>query len=475
MPLPLYVDMDGTLLATDSLWESLLLLLKHHPRTLWQLPVWLLRGKAGFKAMLATMVAVDVEVLPYRRSVVALIEERRQRGANVVLATAAHERVARAVADHLGCFDDVLASTEECNLSGSNKAEAIQAHARGAFGYIGNDEMDVPIWRLAEERLVVVPRVRGAARLQVAVGQPFQQVFEDQLDGPVRLFLRAMRVHQWAKNILLFIPLVLAHRVTEPGVWGRALLAFSAFSLTASSIYLLNDLLDLSADRRHPYKRTRPMASGALPIPWALLGASVFLAVALSVAWTLLSPTFFVILLGYIGATLVYSFALKRLPVVDVLMLAFFYVYRLVAGAVATGVVLTPWLLAFAAFLFVSLGCLKRVSELVLHQKEKMVEKLHGRGYLLDDLALVMMFGVNAGFLSTLVLALYINSQEVVTLYHRPELLWGVVIVLLYWLMRVWLLASRGVVHDDPVLFAIRDRVSRMAAFLAFICLLFAV
>jgi 4-hydroxybenzoate polyprenyltransferase and related prenyltransferases len=330
---------------------------------------------------------------------------------------------------------------------------------------------------VTEERVAVVSSRGVASRLCAEVGQDFHSVIE-RGDGVgwFLLFARAMRVHQWAKNVLLFVPFILAHRVAESIAVSQALTAFLAFSFTASGIYLLNDLLDLSSDRRHPRKRLRPMASGALSVPSALGASFVLFGLAFVGSWVLLSKAFVGILFGYVVTTLLYSFFLKRLPVVDVLMLAFFYVYRLVAGAVATNVVLTPWLLAFAAFLFVSLGRLKRVSELVLLQATNTKEaRPHGRGYLLQDLSLLTGFGINAGFLSTLVLALYINSQEVVTLYRDPRLLWGVVIALLYWVMRLWLLASRGEVHDDPVLFAIRDWVSRGVALFALLCLVLAI
>jgi 4-hydroxybenzoate polyprenyltransferase/phosphoserine phosphatase len=409
MPLPLYVDLDGTLIATDSLWESLLIVLKRRPWDIVRIPVWLMRGKAGFKAALAEGAELDVEGLPYRDAVLVFIREQKARGSSIVLATAAHESIAKRVADHLGCFDDVLA-TQKTNLAGSAKAERIQLHARGPFSYVGDHRVDLPVWKAAHERVLVSLDARKEEVFVTELGAPFHTVIRVEKTSRLRSLSRALRVHQWVKNLLLLVPLILAHRFADASSWRRGVIAFFAFSFTASSIYLINDLFDLSSDRRHPRKRFRPMAHGDLSIPFALASAVVCLSLALGGAWLFVSPTFVGVLLGYILTTCVYTLALKRVPVVDVLALAFFYVYRLFAGAVAVSVVLTPWLLAFAAFVFVSLGCLKRVGELTLLRGTDAGVTHSGRGYAMEDLSMMALFGVNAGFLSVLVLALYLNS-----------------------------------------------------------------
>lgn len=476
-PFPLYVDLDGTLVATDTLWESLVLLIKKHPASLWRLPGWLWSGKAGFKEALAQIVMLDPDGLPYRAEVLTLIHSRRQQGAKIILATAAHQKIANRVSEHLGCFDAVLATQEGMNLSGVTKAETVAQHANGPFAYIGDHQVDIPVWRRATECLVVVHGSRSKQMFTQLLGKEFDGSIT--VDGGKKMgsvFVRALRLHQWAKNILLVVPLFLAHQFYNGYVWQQAVIGSVSFGLMASSIYLVNDLFDLAADRRHPSKRQRPLASGVLPIPQGMVLAIVCCLLALLGGWIGVSGVFATMLVGYAVATVLYSSTLKRIPVIDVLALAFFYVYRLVAGAVATGVVLTPWLLAFAAFFFVSLGCLKRVGELTLWRtllpSSQPLDT--GRGYVADDISMLALFGVNAGFLSLLVLALYINSAEVISLYAHPLLLWGVVIALLYWLMRSWLLTWRGKMHDDPVLFALQDPASRWVGITIIICLFFA-
>ncbi|MBP6945658.1 UbiA family prenyltransferase [Patescibacteria group bacterium] len=475
--LPLYVDLDGSLMATDTLWESLVLLIKQRPKSLLRLPQWLARGKAGFKAALAAQVMLDASTLPYREEVVAHIREHKAKGGRVILATAAHETIAKQIATHIACFDAVLASNTVINLAGRMKAEAIQAHAQGRFAYIGDAHVDLSVWEVAEERLLVVHTSLQKQTLTKEIGKTFDHYFEaSSRKKSVSILMRAMRLHQWSKNALLFVPVLLAHRWHDPLVWRQTIIAFVSFGLAASSIYLMNDLLDLAADRRHPRKRFRPLASGELSIPLGLLLAAGCFMLALLGSGLGVSVAFMGMIVGYVLATLVYSVWLKRIPIVDVLALAFFYVYRLVAGAVAGGIFLTPWLLAFAAFFFVGLGCLKRVGELTVWRDTRKtgLTLANGRGYVIDDLVMLALFGVNAGFLSLLVLALYINSQEVASLYHRPGLLWGVVAVLVYWVMRVWLLTWRGTMHDDPVLFAMQDKASRLVGALAILCLLLA-
>jgi 4-hydroxybenzoate polyprenyltransferase len=475
-PLPLYVDLDGTLVATDTLWESLVLLVKKYPRLLWRLPLWLMRGRAGFKEALAYIVTPDPDTLPYRAEVLALIHARHQEGGEIILATAAHQKIASRIQEYLGCFDAVLSSHGQLNLSGVVKAQAIKTHANGSFAYIGDHQVDLPVWRVAKESLLVADNAENERFFAKSLGKAFDTSLILESENAWRIIRRSLRIHQWTKNILLFVPLILAHQFFYGHAWQQAIIGCVCFGLMASSIYLVNDLFDLAADRRHPTKRTRPLASGALSIPQGFVLAITCFTLALIGGWIGISFVFAAMLVGYALVTVVYSSTLKRIPVVDILALAFFYVYRLVAGAIATGVVLTPWLLAFAAFFFVSLGCLKRVGELTLWRSlppsNQPVDT--GRGYMTDYISMLALFGVNAGFLSLLVLALYMNSAEVVSLYRHPLLLWGVIIALLYWLMRSWLLTWRGKMHDDPVLFALQDTVSRWVGIAIVICLFFA-
>jgi 4-hydroxybenzoate polyprenyltransferase len=276
--------------------------------------------------------------------------------------------------------------------------------------------------------------------------------------------MRALRLHQWAKNVLMFVPLVLAHQALDPDKIGALLIGFLAFSLCASSVYLLNDLLDLGVDRLHPRKRTRPFASGNLPLAHGVAVFPLLLAISFALAWY--AGGAFALALGvYYVTTLAYSFALKRFALIDVFALASLYTLRIIAGAVVAQVVLSPWLLGFSIFLFLSLGVVKRVAELGVAQARR-VTILHGRGYGTDDLAILQMLGVAAGYASVVVLSLYISAPEAHLLYPRAELLWLMAPLMLYWVSHMWLVTHRGEMHDDPIVFAIKDRSSQVIALL---------
>jgi 4-hydroxybenzoate polyprenyltransferase len=291
------------------------------------------------------------------------------------------------------------------------------------------------------------------------------------LEHPTATVLNALRVRQWVKNLLLFVPLLLAHAVGDPQAWLAAVLGFVAFSLCASAAYVVNDLVDREADRVHPTKRDRPFASGALPPLAGFVMAPSLLLIAFAVAWLALPALFLVALATYVIVTLAYSFALKRMAIVDVLVLAGLYALRVLAGGAATDIPVSEWLLAFSMFFFLSLALLKRYAELRLIELAPGAS-LAGRAYQADDLALLRTTGPSAGFISVLVLALYVTSPEVVVLYQRPALLWLVGAFLLYWVLRIWTRAHRGEMHDDPVLFAARDRASYVVAVLTGITLL---
>jgi 4-hydroxybenzoate polyprenyltransferase len=276
-----------------------------------------------------------------------------------------------------------------------------------------------------------------------------------------RLVLEAMRPHQWAKNLLVFVALIGAHRVAEPALLARAALAFVAFGLVASSVYVLNDLCDLAADRRHATKRDRPFASGALPLRFGYALFPLLLAAGAAVA-AALPRGFGVLLGGYYAATVAYSFALKRRLVLDVVVLASLYTARLFGGGLATDVPISEWLAAFSLFVFFSLALAKRASELgELGEREGAAA---GRGYVAADRGPVITMGIASGYLAVLVLALYVSSHDVSRLYAHPLRLWLLCPVLLYWTSRVWILVGRRALHEDPVLFALRDPASWLVA-----------
>ncbi len=453
---PLVVDLDGTLVRTDTLHESLLVLLKRNPLLLVLAALWLLKGKAAFKAEVGRRVQLDAARLPYSEPLRAFLTEEKARGRRLVLATAADRSIAEAVATHLGLFSEVYASDGQVNLSGARKlARLKQAHPE--FDYAGDGEVDLALWREAR-RAVVVHGSNGLERKVRALGRGEVRVFEAPRTGP-RTWVKALRVHQWAKNILVFVPALAAHKGLDFSLLTQAALGFVAFSLCASSVYVLNDLLDLDSDRQHPTKRQRPFASGDLPVRAGAVLAPVLLVAGFAVALLLLPLPFTGLLATYYAVTLAYSLHLKQVMVLDVLLLAGLYTVRIFGGSLATGVPTSSWLFTFSMFLFLSLALVKRLSE-VRRLRLSNAEATPGRGYLSSDYEQLSSLGVAAGYISVLVLAFYITSKEVTVLYASPERLWLLCPVMLYWVSRVWLLAHRGLVNEDPLVFALRDKVS---------------
>ncbi|GAA4359382.1 UbiA family prenyltransferase [Variovorax defluvii] len=457
---PLYVDLDGTLIATDSLHESLLKLARTEPVALFSLPLWALRGRAAFKKEVASRVTLDAETLPYRPEVLELVRRARAGGRRTVLATAADGRLARAVAAHLGLFDAVIASDGEHNLRGAAKRAAIEADAgaRG-FSYAGNGRMDLEVWRGALSG-VVVSRSDALARRAAALVTVEARIVPPR--PSLQRYLYGVRLHQWLKNVLIFLPLMpVLHELTQP-ILVHAALAFLAFGLMASGIYVFNDLLDLESDRRHPRKRLRPFASGEITASTGLSMAGLLCAGSLGLSVALLPPAFVSVLLFYMALTTAYSLFLKRRAVVDVFTLAGLYTVRVAAGTAATGLPLSFWILSFSLFIFLSLALAKRYVELSGSVQEVKRMK-RDRGYHPADLPFVLCAGVAAGQMAALLLGLYLHDQEMLARYKNPEYLWVLVPVFLFWTMRIWLKAIRGALHDDPVVFAARDWVSRLA------------
>lgn len=448
------IDLDGTLVRTDLLHESALALLRSNPLYVFLLPLWLLRGKANLKREVAKRVSRGfLSTIPTDERVLSIL---RQTPGHRVLCTASDELLAQPMADRLGLFDEVIASNGERNLGGAAKAAVlVERFGDRGFDYVADRRVDLHVWRHARRAWVVnapASLARSAARVTELAGHLPRE------GGGVRAWIRALRVHQWLKNLLVFVPLLAAHAYDDPAALKLAALAFLAFSLCASGVYVLNDLLDLPADRAHPRKRFRPFASGELPIVQGLLASPLLTLAGFTVGW-LCSPLFAAVLALYLVATLAYSLHLKRVHMLDVMLLAGLYTVRIVAGGVAVGVALSFWLLAFSMFLFLSLAMLKRCTELAALPADAS-SGLRGRGYGAEDFTLLQSLGGAAGYLSVLVLALYINSPESLELYSRHQLLWLLCPLLLYWISRAWSLVRRGRMHDDPVVFAVTDRVS---------------
>jgi len=456
----LVVDLDGTLTPTDTLVESVIQLIKQSPLNIFRIMVWLLSGRAGFKGKVAARASIAADVLPYRQSLLDYLRAEKLTGRTIVLATAAHRSIADKVADHLGIFDSVLATDAQHNLKGRNKLAAIQAKYGDNFVYAGDCQADLPIWRAAKAAVLVgvSPALADVVRQNV----PIEQSFAAEATGTA-VWFKALRLHQWLKNLLLFVPLLTAFSFSDIRLVATVLVAFMAFSLAASATYVVNDLWDLDNDRAHPRKRNRPFASCKISIAQGLGAASTALAVAFVLAW-LVNPGFFIMLLLYVVLTSAYSWVLKEYVLIDVLMLALLYTLRILAGSVAVGITTSPWLLAFSVFMFFSLALVKRCSELVTLDQMG-AKATRGRDYRVTDLVVLWPLGVGAALSAVVVFGLFINASETQDRYATPQLLWLVAMGLIYWLARLWVKTSRGEMHDDPVIYAIKDRGSRITVF----------
>ena len=451
---PLCVDLDGSLVRTDTLWESIALLCYRRPLLLCLLPFWLLRGKAAFKAQIAEHVRPDPALLPYRASLLAFLREQHAAGRQLVLASAADQRIVNEVAAHLDLFSAAHGSSATVNLGSQHKADLLEKEY-GTFDYVGDCAKDIAIWKKSE-RAYLAGSATGLEQ-----GFEFAQRF-DETTSTLKAIIKLIRPHQWLKNALIFLPLLLAFRFDEPSLWWTGLLTFACFSFVASHVYIINDCLDIENDRHHPKKSKRPLAAATLSIPFALVLAVVLLVIAIVPALVLVdSYALLGMLLGYLGLTSAYTFYLKRIIILDVLTLAGLFTYRIITGAVVLDIVLTPWLLAFSMFLFSSLAMVKRWIDLI---DLEAIGKEHssGRGYQVDDRSVLLHMGSAAAMCTVLVFSLYINerSNETPSMYAYPAVLWLLCPLLMYWLMRIWFLASRGLVHEDPVLFAAKDRVT---------------
>jgi 4-hydroxybenzoate polyprenyltransferase/phosphoserine phosphatase len=454
---PLCVDLDGTLVKSDTLMDSLMVLARTQPQALLQIPGWLLRGKAAVKQEIGARVTLDVRHLPYNRKLVEYLEAERGEGRKLYLATGADQALAQRVADHLGIFDGVLASDGKTNLTAGNKLEGLRRTLGDeGYDYVGNAGPDLPLLQHAGTAMLANPAPSMHARLR-ARGVAVEREFDDRMARP-RAILKALRIHQWAKNILIFLPVLLAHSVA-PRLVSAALVAFMSFSLCASATYIINDLLDIEADRRHPKKRLRPFAAGDLSVAGGIGISATFLACSLALAAVILPPAFLTWLVLYLVTTLSYSLYLKRVVLADVILLSGLYVLRMLAGASATQVPISPWLAAFSLFLFLSLAMVKRFSELQ-NTRARGQTLANGRGYLLGDIEQLRSFGTASAYASVVVFSFYIGAHEVTALYRHPVRLWLITPLMILWLSRVWLLASRGELDEDPVIFAVTDRIS---------------
>ncbi|MDV3252198.1 UbiA family prenyltransferase [Devosia sp. BK] len=451
MDLPLAVDLDGTLIQADLLWESLFQLLKKNPLFVFLVPIWALSGKARLKAEIARRIDFDASLLPYRQDFLAFLTTQKALGRDLILVTAAAAPFARAVADHLGIFSAVYSSDDTVNLAAHNKAKLLtDTFGEKGFDYAGNDRADIEVFDAARNAIVVAPDVAAHRYQQRTGAQRF-----DAPKSSLKTYAKMLRCHQWLKNALVFAPAVLSHEVTNAAVMFESLLAFFAFCAAASAIYILNDIIDLPLDRQHATKRNRPFANGTFSIPFGLTASGGLMVLAAAICFTL-PPLFALVIALYAVTTTAYSFAIKRMLLVDVLCLAGLYTLRIIGGKAAANLPLSFWLIAFSMFFFLSLALVKRYVEL---QTSKVSERdrIAGRGYRPEDIFIVGQAGIASAFTAALVLALYIQSQDVIGFYTSPWLIWPLVPIVLYITIRIWILAYRREMHDDPVVFIATD------------------
>lgn len=454
---PLCVDLDGTLVKSDTFYDSLCVMMRRRPAFALKLPFWLLGGKARVKAELARVAPIDAAKLPYNQKVVNFLRQEKRNGRPIYLVTGADERLAHAVAAHLNLFTGTLGSDGQNNLTGNRKLTEMKQRFE-SFDYIGNARVDLPLLAASVEPMIANPTRGLLLALKRKKIKP-KQDFRDHASS-FKTIIKAIRIHQWAKNVLVFVPLLLSHQLTRSGILA-ALACYFCFCFTASANYLVNDLLDIESDRHHASKRLRPFAAGDLSVLRGLFLVAVLTLATIALLVSVHSlPWHFVLwLIAYAIVTTSYSFWLKRVVLVDVIVLSGLYTLRMLAGGAATSTVISPWLASFSTFLFLSLAMVKRFSE-IENLRERGVTTTHGRGYLVADLEQIRSFGTASAFVAVLVFTQYISRPDVEILYRHAMRLWLIVPLLLLWLMRVWLKASRGELDHDPVIFALRDGMS---------------
>ncbi len=450
----LVVDLDGTLIRSDTLYESFWFALSRTWRAIPTALGGLMAGRAVLKKRLADLATLSADHLPYNEQVLNYIRDWKEGGGQAVLVTAADQSLADRVADHLGIFDEAVGSDGATNLKGPEKARYLQErYAEQGYHYMGDSHADIPVWQGARKAIAV--NVSAGLESQVSSMGKDAEILRSPDTG--RSYLSALRPHQWLKNILVFLPIMSAQAYDSITLI-KALLAFAAFSLVSSSGYVFNDLMDLRADRAHPRKSARPFASGRVPISLGTALVPLLLLVGLGLAALAGWATLGIIALYFVLTTL-YSLFLKRRAIADICTLAGLYTLRIIAGGLATGLGLSVWLLSFSMFFFFSLAAVKRQAELV-DMNARGIKEARRRGYKVDDLPMVSQISVASGFVSVLVMALYINSPGVQQLYSAPWLLWGICLMLLYWISRIVLVTHRGKMHDDPIVYALKDRTS---------------
>lgn len=454
--IPIYVDLDGTLIRGDCFLEAAAAFVRRSPFNIFVFIAWLVRGRAFAKMMLARKAPNNPDNSVLNEKVVALLRKKKKDGHALFLATAAHRKIAQAIARRVGLFDGVLASNGKKNLKGRNKLKEIQTDAAGPFGYLGDSNADIVIFEAADLKGFVNVSTKVEKRF---VGQNI--IIVEKREAAKWPLLRAVRPLQWLKNVLIAVPLIVSHSYMELDAVLLTTLAITLFSLVASGVYILNDILDAENDRLHAQKKERPFASGDMRIAQAIFAAMALPIIGIGAASQLMPSAFAGVLGIYLVVTCLYSFWLKQKALVDVFLLASLYTLRVVAGAAAITVPISMWLVGFSFFLFLSLAYLKRLDELRAFRRGK---QLLGRGYSKSDAPVVSAFGMGSAIAAVVVLAFFVSAQSEAGVYNNPLILWLLCPISFYWLNRIWFKAARGQVGYDPVVFAVKDKVSFICA-----------
>lgn len=455
--MPLVVDMDGTVLRTDTLFESIADLLRLYPLwTLFQM-LCLPFAIAKVKARIQSRADIDIPTLPINTDVLDYCEAERAKGREVWLVSAADQAMVEEVARHLGVFDKAIGSDGKRNNKGGAKARLLEETFPDGFEYIGDSPADMPIWRRAKRASVVgggKSRTDAIRKSGVEIGKVFERP-----KRRLRAWRKAMRIHQWAKNALIFVAPLLAMDFADPTPLIACAIAFPLIGLLASGTYIFNDLLDLKADRAHHSKCKRPFADGQIKLWQGFVAAPLLIFTGL-LGGVLLSVPFAITLVIYLVVTLAYSFYIKRFPLLDAATLGLLFTIRLIMGGALAGIALTQWLIVFSMFLFVSLSLAKRHVE-IYRKAAAGHATVKSRGYRAEDQTITLGFGLATATATPIILVLYIlESAWPSGAYSAPGALWAAPVILSLWLMRVWLLANRGELDDDPVVFAIKDPMS---------------
>ena len=452
----LAVDLDGSLIKTDLLYESAIRLIFTKPWLVILLPFWLLSGKKYLKQQLDKSIVLETEHLPWNNELIHYLEEEKKSGRTIILCTGSWQNLADKVAAKFAFFTEAHGSDQNVNLTGASKAKfLVERYGEKNFSYVGNETLDLKIWQHAKSAVVISSSSALAEKTSAVC--TVEKTFAGSGGLSFRSVLKQIRIHQWVKNALIFVPLITSHQLSDANLFFNATIAFIAYGLCASATYIINDLSDLTSDRKNDKKKYRPLAAGEISIPQGIILSSILLTTSLVIA-AQLNTWFLYSLLTYIAVTLGYSFKFKRLQSLDITILAGLFTLRIISGALAVEILPSFWLLAFSMFIFLCLALIKRLSEIINNQEKYSKEtKLSGRGYYIGDLQVLMSLATASGMLSVLVFAMYINSPETILLYAEPYALWLLCPLFAYWIIRIIIMASRGEVDEDPILFAIKD------------------